>query len=630
MCGIFGIAGSSAPVERATFGLPNDTAVLKRRGPDDSGYYISDQAYLAQRRLSIIDLSSGHQPIYNEDHTKCIVFNGEIYNFREIRQTLEAAGHRFATNSDTEAIIHAYEQWGEQCLDALRGMFAFAIWDSVAEELFIARDRLGIKPLFYAYHKGIFYFASEIKAIIDLPFFPREMDPDGFAAYFTLSYIPAPLTIFKHIKKLPAGHKLRFRKGRLDIEKYWDLQFAPDRSKSESYFREGFMALLEEAVRLRLISDVPIGAFLSGGIDSGTVVALMSKASPEPVHTYSMGFGGHTGGFLDERPYARQVVERYGTIHKEYQVEPDVKNIIAQIVAAFDEPFGDDSTIPTYYLSQITRENVKVALSGLGGDELFGGYERYLGFKLSLLYAKFPALVRDKMIRKIVEQLPERKDGHYTVNHMKRFVKSAAWPPDQRYLRFSTILDDESGGSLFAEPQQFIRGFRNCEAMFSSFYHGSNASEPLDRMFFCDFKTYLAEDILALTDRISMWHSLEVRVPFLDHKLVEFCATIPAEMKIKLLNKKHILKHAARDLLPKEVINHRKQGFASPMSQWLQADLKEYTQRVLDRQNLRKHGLFREQAVAQILEEHYTRKEIRDKLIWSLVIFQTWFDQYMS
>jgi asparagine synthase (glutamine-hydrolysing) len=630
MCGIYGILGLSGELDTEEFRIFDRTVVLKHRGPDDYGHFVDSHIHLGHRRLSIIDLESGKQPIFNEDRTKCIIFNGEIYNFQEIRRDLEARGHQFNTNSDTETIIHAYEEWDKDCVGKLNGMFCFAIWDIKNRKLFAARDRLGIKPFFYAVYGDVFYFASEMKAILQYSDFPREIDQDALASFFTLSYIPAPLTIFKHIRKLLPGHTIEIKGGQIKINKYWDINFHPDRSKSEGYFVEGFMGLLEEAVSLRMISDVPLGAFLSGGIDSGIIVALMSRHSSLPINTFCIGFGGNIGGYLDEREYAKQVALRYEAIHNEQLVAPSLHGVIDDIVRSFDEPFADSSAIPSYYLSKMTREKVTVALSGLGGDELFGGYERYLGFKLSSFYNRLPWFVREKFIKGIVEKIPERTDGHYTINHLKRFVRSASLPQDKRYLGFSSMLSKERKKSLFSDPSAYRKGFSHCEHLILDYFNAGNAEDPLDRVFYCDIKTYLPEDILACTDRMSMRHSLEVRVPFLDHKLVEFCATIPNEMKIRYWDKKHILKKAALDILPKEVVTHRKQGFVGPMTRWLQTDLKSYVLNTLSDKNLNKHGILNPNTVKTILDEHFNRIEINDKLIWTLVMFQNWYNLYIE
>jgi asparagine synthase (glutamine-hydrolysing) len=629
MCGIFGIVSSRVDKKQ----VETSTNTLSHRGPDDSGYYIGEGIGLGHRRLSIIDLEGGHQPIFNEDRSKCIIFNGEIYNFMELREQLISRGHRFSTRGDTETILHSYEEWGESCVEHFRGMFAFAIWDSKEKILFLARDRLGIKPLFYGEHKGNFYFASEMKAILAVPNFPREIDEIALTNYFTLSYIPAPLTIFKNIKKLLPGHTLIWKNGGLTVKKYWDLKFVPDLSKGEEYFIQGFMELLREAVKIRLISEVPLGAFLSGGVDSSTVVALMSLVSNSPVRTFSIGFGGDIGGYLDERKYARMVSERYATDHREYEVLPHAEGLIEKIVRAFDEPFADDSAIPSFSVCKIARENVTVALSGLGGDEVFAGYERYLGFKLSQEYKKLPSFFREKLFRKFVENLHERRDGHYTVNHMKRFVRSASLRPDLSYLGYLSRMNSNIQGSFFSDQNKFNKYFDSCTDLVLSYFNSSNVSDgsdSLNRAFYCDIKTYLPEDILAVTDRMSMYHALEVRVPFLDHKFMEFCATIPAEMKMKWFRKKYLLKKAVRNLLPEAVIDHRKQGFVGPMAKWLKCDLKPFVLETLSEKNLKKHDLFNSRTIRTILEEHFSEKEIHDTLIWSLVVFQTWFHLYIE
>jgi asparagine synthase (glutamine-hydrolysing) len=631
MCGIFGIVSTHGTLREEL--LEKATLSIAHRGPDDYGYYKDRHALLGFRRLSIIDLEGGSQPIYNEDRSKCVIFNGEIYNYLDLRDELLKRGHRFLTRSDTETILHAYEEWREDCVSRFRGMFAFAIWDSVEKELFVARDRLGIKPVFFAEHAGKLYFASEMKAILADDTFPRELDEDALASYFSLSYIPAPMTIYRHIRKLLPGHTLSFRGDKITVRKYWDLYFAPDRSRNEKYFIDGFMDLLQEAVKIRLMSEVPLGAFLSGGVDSSTVVALMSMVSESPVRTFCIGFGGNVGGYLDERGFARQVSERYRTDHKEYEVIPNPAGLLDRVVRAFDEPFADDSAIPSFFVCKIARENVTVALSGLGGDEVFAGYQRYLGFRLSGLYKAFPSSIREHVFRRVVDRLPERADGHYTVNHMKRFVRSAGLNPDLRYFGYMHKMNPRAESALFSEPGRFRDGFRSCRDLVLSHFNSSNVSDDpdsLNRALYCDIKTYLPEDILAVTDRMSMHHSLEVRVPFLDHKFMEFCATIPAEMKMKWFRKKSLLKKAVADLLPREVLSHRKQGFVGPMAQWLKKDLKAFTLDVLSEKRIIKHGLLDHRTIRKVLEEHFSGREIHDTLIWSLLVFQKWFDLYMD
>ncbi len=630
MCGIFGMASKGGA---RNFNPENATNTLAHRGPDDCGYFRDEHVGLGHRRLSIIDVAGGQQPIYNEDRSKCIIFNGEIYNYRSLYQQLKAKGHRFNTLSDTETILHGYEEWGEACVEKLRGMFAFAIWDSHSQSLFMARDRLGIKPLFYAHHNHQFYFASEMKAILSEPSFPRRLNKRALSCYFTLSYIPDALTIYEDIYKLLPGHTLTWKAGNIRIRKYWDLFVHPDYGKSEEYFVDGLLERLHEAVEMRLMSEVPLGGFLSGGIDSSMVVANMSRSSRTPVNTFCIGFGGKTGGYLDERPFARMVADRYATRHRSYEVIPKADGLVETIVRAFDEPFADDSAIPSYFVCKIARENVTVALSGLGGDEAFAGYERYLGFMLHSGYARLPSSWRRSLIPKMIGKIPERSDGHYTINHLKRFVRSGALPPDEAYFGFLSIMPPGLSRLLFSEPQAHEQYYSDCRELILKHYHSANVAEnshPLNRVLYCDIKTYLPEDILAVTDRMSMQHSLEVRVPFIDHLFLEFAATIPAEMKMSWWRKKYLLKKAAAQLLPQPVIRHRKQGFVGPMAQWLKGDLKPYVLEALRKDKIASQGVLNPTTVQRILSEHFDGKEIHDTLIWSILIFQKWHDIYIS
>jgi len=629
MCGIFGVVAGNVDKQF----LESATNTLAHRGPDDAGYYLDEHVGLGHRRLSIIDLEGGHQPIFNEDRSKCILCNGEIYNYVELKDLLISKGHRFSTRSDSEVALHAYEEWGRASVERLRGMFAFAIWDLREKSLFLGRDRLGIKPLFYGESAGRFYFASEMKAILQDPVFPRKIDELALASYFNLSYIPSSLSIFKGIRKLLPGHTLFYKGGQSIIRKYWDLQMIPDPGKSEAQFEQGFMDLLHEAVDIRLMSEVPLGAFLSGGIDSSLIVALMSQASVAPVNSFCMGFGGDTGGYLDERGYANQVSQRYATNHREFEVQPQAEGLIEKIVYAFDEPFADDSTIPSYFVCKLARENVTVALSGLGGDEVFAGYERHLGFALSGTYNRVPGFMRERLLRPVVEGLPERADGHYTINHLKRFVRSSALPPDQRYFEYISRINPRLKKVFFADSQRFNSHFVSCRESVLEHFNSTNVvgrPDCLNRALYCDIKNYLPEDILAVTDRLSMHHALEVRVPFLDHKFMEYCATIPAEMKMKWLQKKYLLKKASRKYLPKEVIQHRKQGFAGPMTRWLKSELKPFVLSTLSEKNLATHGYLNPVTVKTVLDEHFSGREIHDTLIWSMVVFQVWFNRYME
>lgn len=631
MCGIAGIyALDDTPL--AHDGLVEQmTMTLVHRGPDEFGYHRDRRAALGHRRLSIIDLSTGQQPIYNEDRSVSVVFNGEIYNFEETRRHLIAAGHRFATRSDTETIVHAYEEWGEACVERFRGMFAFAIRDERSDTLLLARDRFGKKPLFYASYGGRFVFASEMKAILADPRFTRGIDEEALAAYFMLSYIPAPLTIFKGIRKVLPGHTLTIRRGRIEERRYWDLVFRPDRRRREADLMDELRGRIDEAVRIRLMSEVPLGAFLSGGIDSSAVVAFMAMSGDAPVNTFTIGFAGDAGGREDERRYARMTSERYRTRHHEYEVRPDLHGIIDAIVRGFDEPFADDSTIPSYFVCQTARRHVTVALSGLGGDEAFLGYERYLGFRLGQWFSRVPAAVRGGVIRPLVGWLPEPRSGGNRINHLKRFVRAASDDEALRYLGFVSKIAPEYRPRLFRDGRGRLRDAEAAaQERFLAHYRQAPADDPLDRLLYCDIKTYLPDDILALTDRVSMCHSLEVRVPFLDHELFEFAATIPADVKMKRLQKKHLLKKSLAALLPGPVLSHRKQGFVGPMARWLKTDLRPQILDVLSPQSLARHGLFDGTTVSRILTDHFDGRETNDTLIWSLVVFQAWFDRYVD
>lgn len=628
MCGIVGTFKTDQEATVDSDLLVRMCRSLIHRGPDDEGQHRFRNMGIGMRRLSIIGVATGHQPISNEDGSLWVVLNGEIYNYKMLKEELTRKGHTFVTTSDTECIVHLYEEYGERCVQYLRGMFAFAVIDQKNRSLFIARDRLGIKPLFYAIHGNRILFASEMKAIFQDESVSKEIDFAALDAYFTYGYIPSPLTIFKSIRKLDPGHFIRCDSKGIQIEPYWDLRFKPDDKRSEEDFSEEFLQRFDESVRIHLMSEVPLGAFLSGGVDSGLMVAMMARHMTSPVETFTMGFGGGTGGYLDERIYARKIAERYHANYHEFEVQPKLEEVLDFIIHSFDEPFADDSVIPTYYICKLAKEHVTVALTGLGGDELFGGYERYLGLTLSELYQKIPSFITKGIIQPLVGAIPEQRSGHYLINHLKRFVRSGDHEAAGRYQKYMSALDDPTRTLLYSERfQKEINGVRT-EQLGTRYFKAENADEILDRALYQDFRMYLPDDILALSDRLSMHHSLELRVPFVDHELVEFCATIPASMKIRLFKKKYLLKEVAKAYLPPDVINHRKQGFASPMASWLRNDLKEYSFDLLSEKNLKKHGFFRSDYVQKILEDHLMRRESHDKLIFSLIVFQKWFQHY--
>ena len=628
MCGICGYFGDGARLPGDALERMNRT--LERRGPDDSGVFQAPGVGLAMRRLSIIDLAGGRQPIHNEDATVWVVFNGEIYNYRELRAELLRRGHRFETNSDTEVIVHLYEEHGDGFVQHLRGMFAFALWDAPRKRGLIVRDRLGIKPLFYVEAKGALLFGSEIKAVMASGIVGRDLDYQALDAFFTYTYIPAPLTIYRNVRKLEPGHLLVWEGGRAEKRCYWDLDAAAvDSGADDRQWLERFDAAIGDAVKSHLVSDVPVGAFLSGGIDSSLVVGLMSPHLADPVQTFTMGFGGARNPLIDERPLAARVAARYGCTFHDYAVQPDFRGIVGDIVDAFDEPFADDSVIPSYYISQFTRRHVKVALSGLGGDELFAGYERYSGVLLGQYYSSLvPGLLHRRLIQPMIQRLPEPAHGGDRVDHLKRFMAAALQPPAERYLSYVSTAPAEERRRLFAPDVARRIDFAATGRFITDPYERCGAPDDVARALYVDMKTYLPEDILALSDRLSMWHSLELRVPLVDHQLVELSARLPSRYKIDWRHKKVLLKQIAGRHLPAEVMNHRKQGFESPMAAWLRTDLAGYARAVLGEERLGKSGFFDNQYVAARLEEHVAGRRKNNKLLFSLIMFQEWFERH--
>ena len=628
MCGICGFFGEG--IQASADALERMNQTLVRRGPDEDGIFLDAGVGLAMRRLSIIDLSGGRQPIHNEDSTVWVVFNGEIYNYRELRAALLARGHRFGTHSDTEVIVHLYEEYGDELVHHLRGMFAFALWDTRRSRGLIARDRLGIKPLFYAEVGGMLLFGSEIKAVLASRLVSRELDYQAIDAFFTFTYIPAPLTIYRRVRKLEPGQLLVWESGRAETRHYWDVDVSRiDEQPDEQGWLGLFDAAIEDAVSSHLVSDVPIGAFLSGGIDSSLVVALMNSHLKDPVQTFTMGFGGASNPLIDERPLAAKVAALYGCEFHDYAVQPDFREIVGDIVHAFDEPFSDDSVVPSYYVSQFTRQHVKVALSGLGGDELFAGYQRYSGVLLSQYYSRLvPGPLHRHVVQPLVRHLPEPAHGGDRVDHAKRFAAGALQSSAERYLGFVSTLSAQERRCLFRPDVSRQIDFTATDRIVTEPYERCGAPEDVTRALYVDMKTYLPEDILALSDRLSMWHSLEVRVPLVDHRLVELSAKLPARYKIDWRHKKILLRQIAARRLPSEVITHRKQGFESPMGAWLRTDLAGYARDILGTGRLGKTGLFDMEYVSAKLEEHMGGRHKNNKLLFSLIMFQEWFERH--
>jgi asparagine synthase (glutamine-hydrolysing) len=617
MCGICGlVSGERAPDVEAVARM---SGPLVHRGPDDDGLFCEGPAALAARRLSIIDLAHGHQPIENEDGSAVVVQNGEIYNHRELRRELEGHGHRFATGCDTEVLVHAYEQWGDAFLERLRGMFAIALWDKRRRRLLLARDRFGIKPLYYRRLGGELSFASELKAMLGQPGFSREIDPDAVAAYLAFNSIPAPLTIFKEARKLPPGHLLAWEGGAVELRRFarpGPVPAAEVRRGSEADLAAELREILDDSIRAHLVADVPVGVLLSGGVDSGGLAALASRHLSEPLRTFSIGF--EEDGF-DELSRARLVADRYGTDHHELVVRPDAVELLPKLVEAFDEPFGDSSALPTYLVSELAVGEVKVALSGEGGDELFGGYYTYVADLLARRVGRLAALARP-----LAEALPSRTDRVGFDYKAKRFARAAALPPLERHHGWKEIFSAGTRADLagaHASPWDPLDLYRER-------YAETEGAEPLARMQDLDLGIYMVDDLLVKTDRLSMAHSLELRVPFLDPEVADFAFSLPRSMKVRGFAKKRLLRSALEPLLPREIVHGRKQGFSIPIASWLRGPLQPFAREVLAPSAIARQGLLDPAAVTPLLDRHCAGQEDLSRQIWGLMALTLWFDRY--
>jgi asparagine synthase (glutamine-hydrolysing) len=597
---------------------------IVHRGPDDEGIYAQGRVGLGMRRLSIIDLSGGHQPIHNEDQTIWIVFNGEIYNFPELRRDLESRGHQFYTHTDTEVIVHLYEEMGAECVQKLRGMFAFAIYDHNRDSLLLARDRLGIKPVHYALHNGRILFGSEIKAILAAAPGLAQVGHEGLLRYFYFGYIADPLTVFREIYKLPPGHVLEFTAGKIDVRQYWNVPaMGTHAPATEEEFLEELEKRLAEAVRIRLISDVPLGALLSGGVDSSIVVALMARASGSPVKTFSIGFRNQ---HFDETRYARMVAEKFGTDHHEMTVDPDIEQTLGFLSGVLEEPFGDSSMLPTYHVCQMARKHVTVALSGDGGDELFAGYDRYTVAMNRKELNWIPQGAANFYQRHVHPRLPS---GAYGRNR----VWNALLSTRDRYLddvSYLPALDRERSvfSGAFLEVASRLPDPRK---QFQDYYDHAPASDTLSRLMYLDVKTYLAGDILTKVDRMSMATSLEVRVPILDHVLVEWVAAMPVEWKFRSGTRKYVLKKFAERLgIPADLLHRRKQGFQLPLVEWMRNELKQQFLDLLLEPRTLQRGYFRPEAVRSLVNEHVTKRRNRSGILWKMLILELWHRNFLE
>ena len=627
MCGIAGFvdlwdATSIRSAEERAVSLDRMCRIIRHRGPDDQGVMLKPGVALGMRRLAIIDLVTGHQPISGEDGSVTIVFNGEIYNFQETKPKLEARGHTFKTHSDTEAIVHAYEEHGPACLKELRGMFAFAIWDDKAQSLFVARDRAGKKPLYYTTtSSGTFVFGSELKTLLEHPDVERELNPLALDAYFTLGYVPDPLSIFRNIHKLPPGHYLTFTKGRVDVQQYWDFDFREEPKRSEADYVAELRDLLDESVRLRLMSDVPLGAFLSGGIDSSTVVGLMARHMGQPVKTFSIGF--HEDSY-NELEYARLTAKKFGTDHHEFFVTPDICAIVDELVWHFDEPFADSSAIPTYMVSKLARDYVTVILSGDGGDELFGGYTRYVVERKRGGFERLPKPLREGLMRPLSERLPHATWG-------RNYLHNVSLDPIARYLDSVSVFTSLNRKALYT-PDFFQKLGQGGYAgnLFRELADQVKTDEPLDRLLYVDSKTYLPGDILTKVDRMSMAVSLEARAPLLDHKLIDFVTGVPASLKLAGFQTKHLLKEAVKDLIPAEILHRPKKGFGVPIQEWINQQLRSRIRDTLRDARTRQRGYINSNYLDILLDEHERGRRDHSMGLWSLLMLELWHRRFLD
>jgi asparagine synthase (glutamine-hydrolysing) len=624
MCGIAG----KLNFDHSQFVTPGSIArmcgVIRHRGPDDEGIYINDNFGMGMRRLSIIDLSTGKQPIKNEDGTIWTILNGEVYNYLELRSRLQRKGHWFYTESDTEVIVHLYEEYGERFVEHLAGMFAVAVWDTRQKQLTLARDRLGIKPLYYAADSNRLLFGSELKAIL-VNHVDRGIDLQALHDYLSFNYVPGPRTIFREIRSLPAGHVLTCTRGTVAVKRYWEVEYAAEShhgDRSEESYCADLYSLLSTVVKQHLISDVPLGVFLSGGVDSSTLVALMSKVSSQRVRTFSIGFNEQS---YNELAYARAVAKQFDTEHHELIVSPDIVNLLPKLIRAVDQPFADSSAIPVYCVSKLAREHVKVVLSGEGGDEVFAGYQTYAAYRMAELYKRLPRSLAATVIPAIVKRLPVSHKRVSFDYRAKQFIKGALLSPPEGHYWWKVIFSEESKAELYASGKN---GFADPLRLYREIYDACGARDPLTRLQHIDLTVYLADDILVKADRMSMANSLEARVPFLDHRVVEFAAALPSSLKLHGFTKKYVLRRTMARDLPPTVLNGKKRGFNVPIPSWLSHELRELVHEVLAPKRLKEVGFFRPEVVSTMIHDHERRHADYSRNIWCLLMFMLWHQEY--
>ena len=629
MCGIAGIVDSSgAGIEKGL--LEAMAARMEHRGPDDQGIFLSDnecgaRCGFAFRRLSIIDLSSGHQPMASEDGRVTLIFNGEIYNYRELRAELEKEGTKFRTNSDTESILHLYQRYGiEDCLKKLRGMFAFALWDSKDGALYVARDRTGQKPLVYCEREGKLSFASELAPLLEDKTIRPVVDWESIFHYLTFMCVPAPRTAFKGVKKLPPAHYLVYRGGKLTVSRYWRLDYRKKIKIDREAACERIRELILESTRLRMISDVPLGAFLSGGIDSSSIVAAMSMASLDgsPVRTFSIGFAEEK---FNELPFARMVAEQYGTVHEEFMVEPNALEILPMLVEHYGEPYADSSAIPTYYLSKMTRRHVTVALNGDGGDESFSGYGRHYAMRLAEKLHQVPGGVL-RLAANGFGALEKKSDRHSLPNRAKRFLEAAGLERHQRYVRWMGFFEDVDKCDLLSREALELAGDADSEELMMELFSEEPGLDPLDSILRADAEFYLPNDLLVKVDIATMANSLEGRSPFLDHRLMEFAASLEPSLKLPGRNLKGLLKEAVSPWLSRDILEKPKWGFAVPIGQWFRGEMSDFL-----KDNLlggSRSGFFEKGKVESLIAEHQHGGRDLAHHLWILLMFELWHERF--
>src|SRR2546422_2648723 len=599
--------------------------VLEHRGPDDFGHYVGRGVGLGMRRLSIIDVAGGHQPIANEDETVWLVLNGEIYNFQSLRRELEAKGHRFRTRTDTEVIVHLYEEEGLDFFRRLRGMFGLALWDAKRERLVIGRDRIGEKPLYIRREPGRLLFASEMKSILQLGDVPRRLNLTALEEYLALGYVPAPLSLIEGIEKLLPGHYLVAEQGRTEDREYWDVPIAAPEDRSEEEWVERVRAKLLETVKMQLISDVPLGAFLSGGIDSSTIVAAMAKMTGRPVKTYSIGYEGEHS-YYNELPYAKAVAEAFHTEHHEIVVHPEVSELLPKLIWHLDEPVADSACLTTYLVSKLARESVTVILSGVGGDELFGGYRRYLGDSLMRFYSFLPRFVRRKWLPSVLARIPQ--DRHSTWKDYARyaaaFVKSAELEPASRYMGYITLFAPQVQQELLQGGGSDSNNSDLAATALQEAFARCTDSDSLNRILYADLKTSLPDDLLAMTDRMSMGASIECRAPLVDYELVELMARMPSSLKVRGFTMKYLMKKVVAPWLPREILERKERGFGAPIGAWLRKDLQPMISELLSEDQIRRRGIFHWPAIQRLIADHAAERSDHTDHLLSLVMLELW------